>query len=131
MPAVKRQYMWVNYNFMDKELTPIELLVLSRIDEDNRNDKPCTMTNMRFANLFGESMYSIKNAISNLEEKDMIAKEVEYVSGKGRGNRERRLYVNYDIALCEDKKRCHINIDNDSLFDDMTNDISDILIETD
>lgn len=104
MPTIKRRYMWVNYNFMDKGLTPIELLILSRIDEDNRFNKPCTMTNTKLSELFGETLYAVKNAISNLEKKNMITKTVQYVSGNGRGNRERRLYVNYDVAAYKEKK---------------------------
>lgn len=118
MPTVKRRYMWVNYDFMDKGLTPIELLILSRVDEDNRFNKPCTLTNKKLSELFGETLYAVKNAISNLEKKNMITKTVQYVSGKGRGNRERRLYVNHEVAAYKKKKNKKRGDETETLEDD-------------
>lgn len=93
MGTKPRKYIWVNKKYFNTGLKPLDILILSKIEEENTHGRLCSMTNEEFAAMFGETAYAVKQSLSRLEHADMITKDVHYVSGNGRGNRRRDLKV--------------------------------------
>lgn len=93
-----RKYIWVNRSYFNIGLKPLDILILSRIEEDNMHGRCCGLTNKEFSEMFGDTVYAVKKSLSKLEQKDMILKKIYYVKGRGRGTRQRDLMVNNDIG---------------------------------
>lgn len=85
--AVKKSNMGIG-------LKSIEILIISQIDEYTRNGYDCYITNKQFSEMFGESERSIVRAIEKLDDMQIIKRDTKYVSGNGRGNRQRVLTLN-------------------------------------
>lgn len=75
-------------------LKSLDILILSKINEFIRNGCECFVTNEWFAKSFGESVSTVKRSLDRLESKGVISRHTHFVSGNGRGNRQRTLTVN-------------------------------------
>lgn len=92
---MKGNFLAVDKNkYLGKGLKSIEILILAHIEEFQRNGEECYMTNEQFSHKFGESLATIKRAIAKLEEQNIIRRDTTFIEGNGRGNRQRKLYVN-------------------------------------
>lgn len=93
MGTKPRKYIWVNKSYFNTGLKPLDILILSKIDEDNTHGRSCELTNEELADMFGETVYAVKRSLSRLEERGMIDRESSYVSGNGKRNRKREIKV--------------------------------------
>ena len=94
MGTKPRKYIWVNRSYFNIGLKPLDILILSRIEEDNIHGRCCKLTNEELSDMFSDTVYAVKKSLSKLEKKNMILKRLSYVKGHGRGNRQRYLFVN-------------------------------------
>lgn len=93
MGTKPRKYIWVNKSYFNTGLKPLDILILSKIEEDNTHGRSCELTNEELADMFGETVYAVKRSLSRLEERGMIDRESSYVSGNGKRNRKREIRV--------------------------------------
>lgn len=91
MGTKPRKYIWVNRSYFNTGLKPLDILILSKIEEDNTHGRSCELTNEELADMFGETVYAVKRSLSRLEERGMIDRESSYVSGNGKRNRKREI----------------------------------------
>lgn len=89
-----KQFLAVDKSNFNQGLKSIDLMILSQIEEFQRNNCKCYMTNEQLSEAFGESQSTIKLSISKLEEMNVICKETSFVKVNGKGTRQRVLYVN-------------------------------------
>lgn len=99
MTTRPRKYIWVNREYFGIGLKPLDILMLSRIEEDTTHNRYCELTNDDFSDMFVETLYSIKKSLKNLRDKNMIIQDERYVSGVGKANRKRYIVLNDDNGM--------------------------------
>lgn len=87
-------FLKVSKDYFGIGLKSIDLLIVSQIEELEKNKEECFISNGRFANMFGESESTIKRSLDKLEEMKIIKRSTSYVKGNGRANKRRILTVN-------------------------------------
>lgn len=98
MPTRQRKYIWVNREYFGIGLSPLDILMLSRIEEDTTHNRYCELTNDEFSYMFCETLYAIKKSLKNLRDKNMIIQDERYVNGAGKANRKRYIVLNNDTG---------------------------------
>jgi predicted transcriptional regulator len=88
-------FLAINKDYLGIGLKSIDILLISQIEEFQRNKCKCYVTNKQFSEMFGESESTIKRALDKLEECDIIKRTTTFIEGNGRGNRQRVLSVNH------------------------------------
>lgn len=85
--AVKKEY-------MNLGLKSIEILIISQIEEFERKNYQCYLTNEQFSTMFGESVSTIKRTLDRLDDLKIIKRDTSTITGNGRANRRRILSLN-------------------------------------
>jgi len=80
-------------NNFSKGLKPLELLILAQVEEFDRNEKECYMTNKQFADLFSVTQPTVDKALERLEELKLIKRVTQTVTDRGRANKVRKLIL--------------------------------------
>lgn len=93
MKKIEDAFLKVNKDHFGSGLKPLELLILSQIEEFIRNGCECYVTNQQFAEAFSVSLSAVKAAIDRLEELGYIQRVTKVESGHARANRVRRLIL--------------------------------------
>lgn len=93
MPNIPRKYMWVNREYFGTGLKPLDILILSRIEEETTHSRCCKLTNDEFSEMFGETLYAIKTSIAKLKKKGLITQKIAYLSGNGKATKQRYLVL--------------------------------------
>ena len=88
------KFLAVNKEYLGMGLKSIDILIISQVEEYERNKCECFITNEQFASMFGESVSTIKRALDKLDELKIIKRSTSYVEGFGRANRQRVLSLN-------------------------------------
>lgn len=94
MPNIPRKYMWVNREYFNTGLKPLDILILSRIEEETTHSRCCKLTNDEFSEMFGETLYAIKTSIAKLKKNGLVLQKIAYLSGNGRSTKQRYLVLN-------------------------------------
>lgn len=92
-------FLKVNKKYFNKKLKPLEILILSQIEELNKNNRECYLTNEQFAEMFCVSKPTVDSAINKLEKAKYIKRVTTVESSNGCANRVRKL-----VALTVEKK---------------------------
>lgn len=87
-------FLAVNKGYFRMGLKSIDLFIISQIEEFERNECKCFITNRQFSDMFGESESTVKRSLDKLEEWNIIHRETFFVKGNGRANLQRVLSVN-------------------------------------
>ena len=74
--SIKETFFAVNKNYLNQGLKSIDILILSQIEEFDRNKCKCYVTNKQFADMFGESESTIKRALERLETQNILKRDV-------------------------------------------------------
>lgn len=82
-------FLQVDKDLLGKGLKSIDVLILAQVKEFERNKCECYLTNEQFAEMFGESVSTIKRSLDKLEKDKLIKRDTKYVDGNGRANRQR------------------------------------------
>ena len=84
-------FLKVNKNHFNKKLKPLEILILSQVEEFNRNNCKCYLTNKQFAKMFSVSEPTIDSAIDKLEKLGYLKRITNVVNNNGCASRTREL----------------------------------------
>ena len=91
------KFLAVNKQYFDLGLKSLDVLILAQINEFNRNDCECYVTNQQLSDLFNESVRTIARVLDRLEGLNFIKREIVIRKEFGRANRFRVMSVNNDI----------------------------------
>ena len=86
-------FLSINKKYFNIGLKSIDILILSQIEEYQRNNCECYITNQQFSDMFGESVSTIKRSIDKLEQKGMIERKTRSRTDNGKKSKERTLNV--------------------------------------
>lgn len=86
-------FLSINKKYFNIGLKSIDILILSQIEEYQRNNCECYITNQQFSNMFGESVSTIKRSIDKLEQKGMLERKTRSRTDNGKKSKERTLNV--------------------------------------
>lgn len=84
-------FLKVDKAYFGNGLKPLEILILSQIDEYINNGMECYVTDEQFALYFGVTKKTVSNAMKNLEEKGYIKRNTELCNDRGQASRKRTL----------------------------------------
>ena len=87
-------FLAVNNDYLDSNLQPIDILILSKVAEFHRNQCNCCLTNERIAKMFCTTLYSVKASLDRLEENKYITRENIFINNNGRANKQRIIKLN-------------------------------------
>lgn len=94
---IEHKFLAVSKQYLDIGLKSIDIMIIAQIEEFERNNCKCYMTNKQFANILRESESTVKRSIQKLESLNVIKRHTAIVSGNGRANKQRILSLNkYD-----------------------------------
>lgn len=86
-------FLSINKKYFNIGLKSIDILILSQIEEYQRNNCECYITNQQFSDMFGESVSTIKRSIDKLEQKGMLERKTRFRTDNGKKSKERTLNV--------------------------------------
>ena len=86
-------FLSINKKYFNIGLKSIDILILSQIEEYQRNNCECYITNQQFSYMFGESVSTIKRSIDKLEQKGMLERKTRSRTDNGKKSKERTLNV--------------------------------------
>lgn len=86
-------FLSINKKYFNIGLKSIDILILSQIEEYQRNNCECYITNQQFSDMFGESVSTIKRSIDKLEQKGMLERKTRSCTDNGKKSKERTLNV--------------------------------------
>ena len=128
MKPKKRQFLQVDYEIFkligkytkgeDKiTIDHLDCLIIERVDDFQKNNMDCYLTNEQFASIFNTSVSTIKRKISNLCKIGILQSNVFLRSDTGKSSRVRTLKVIYSqIGIC----RSTFNLDEGKTKDEPT-----------
>lgn len=90
---MENKFLAIDKKYFNKEFKSIELLIIAQIEEFERNNCECYITNEQLSDMFGESISTIKRALSSLETKGIIKRKTSTVSNNGQKSKQRILSI--------------------------------------
>ena len=79
--------------FNNKDFSPIDILVMAQIEEFERNNKDCFISDETMAHNFNVSVSTISRSLDYLEKQKYIIKEISYENAKGIIKKKRQLSI--------------------------------------
>ena len=73
------KYLIINKEHFGNGLKAIDLLILSQVEEFERNDRPCYMTDEQFMYITGAGKSAVRDALQRLEDKQIIIRNTKVV----------------------------------------------------
>ena len=116
-----------NRCFGNKDLKDIDMLVLSQIEEFERNKKPCYITNEIMANNFNCNVSTINRSIQKLVELNYIQTKKEYKNIGGKIISTRYIYINKEKWSMQNSnsQQENVSMQNELLKDNIKENIKD------
>lgn len=87
------KFLKVNKKYFNNKLKPLEILILSQIEEFIGNGFECYLTNKQLAEMFCVTEPTVDAALNKLEQLNYITRKTETVSGRGKTNKMRKLLL--------------------------------------
>lgn len=87
------KFLKVNKKYFNNKLKPLEILIISQIEEFIGNGHECYLTNKQFAEMFYVTEPTVDAALNKLEQLKYIIRRTEVVSGHGKTNKMRKLLL--------------------------------------
>lgn len=85
--AINKEYLYIG-------LKSIDILIIAQIEEFQRNECECYVTNKQLSEMFGESEDKIKRSLAKLEKMNIVKRTTTFIEGNGKCNRRRILSIN-------------------------------------
>lgn len=101
---MRNEFLAVDKAYLGRGLKSIDILVMAQIEEFQRNGRRCYMTTEQLSVLFGESERTVERCLERLDKAKRITRKTDFVSGNGRGNRQRILSLPTDANKTETLK---------------------------
>ena len=94
---IEHKFLAVSKQYLDIGLKSIDIMIIAQIEEFERNNCQCYITNKQFADILGESESTVKRSIQKLDKLNIIKRRTNVVNGNGKANKQRILTLNkYD-----------------------------------
>ena len=87
-------FLAINKKYYGTGLRSVDLHIVAFIDNFQRNNKPCYITNQWISEQIGEAESMVKRSLERLEKFNVIKRHTVFRSGNGRNNRHRLLVLN-------------------------------------
>lgn len=87
----KHVYLSVDKAYFGSGLKPVEILIMSQIDEYIEKGLECYITNEQFASDLNVDIKTIKRALDKLEDNGYIERNTNFCSGNGHCGRKRTI----------------------------------------
>jgi DNA-binding Lrp family transcriptional regulator len=91
---IEHKFLAVSKQYLDIGLKSIDIMIIAQIEEFERNNCQCYMTNKQFADILGESESTVKRSIQKLDKLNIIKRRTIVVDGHGKANKQRILTLN-------------------------------------
>lgn len=91
---MENKFLAIDKRYFGTGLKSLDLLIVAHIEEFQRNDCECYLTNQQFCEMFGEDINAVRRSLKKLEDMGVITRNTTFISGNGRSNRQRKLTVN-------------------------------------
>ena len=87
-------FLAMNKKYLSIGLRLIDVFIISQIDEFQRNNCECYLTNKQLSEISGESEDAVKRSINKLEKMNVIKRNTTFIGGNGKATRRRVLILN-------------------------------------
>ena len=91
---IEHKFLAVSKQYLDIGLKSIDIMIIAQIEEFERNNCKCYMTNKQFANILRESESTVKRSIQKLEKLNVITRYTTTIAGNGKTTKQRVLSLN-------------------------------------
>jgi DNA-binding MarR family transcriptional regulator len=88
---IMEKFLKVNKKYLNSNLKPLEILILSQIEEFINNGRDCYITNKQFAEMFNAGTATVARAIDSLVESGYITRNTTIISTRGQASKMRKL----------------------------------------
>ena len=99
---MSKEFLQVNKEWLSNtEFSLLEKLIVAQINEYERNEKVCYMSDKKFADAFGVSTQQVTRAMKKLADNNIIQRNTKTVSNNRKATNYRTLkaIVKYDYSL--------------------------------
>lgn len=86
-------FLAVNKDYFGTGLKSVDMLIISQIEEFERNNCKCFVSNKEFSNMFGESESTIKRSLDKLEDLKIIKRDTINNANGSHKSRQRTLSI--------------------------------------
>lgn len=86
-------FLRVNKKHFNNKLKPLEILIVSQVEEFNRNNRDCYLTNKQFAEMFCVGVATVARTIDSLVESGYLKRSTQLINDNGQASRQRKLSV--------------------------------------
>ena len=93
-------FLAIDKKYFGTGLKSLDLLIVAHIEEFQRNNCECCLTNQQFCEMFGEDINAVKRSIKRLEDIGLVMRQTHYERSSNRsgandkGGRKRMLLIN-------------------------------------
>lgn len=115
---IKSKFLAVKKEYFGKGLKAIDLLILSQVEEFDRNNCTCYMTDEQLMFITGAKSSAVRASLKRLEDKNILVRDTKLVTGNGCANKRRTLYLNknYRDSILKNKI---CNVENQQLINNL------------
>ena len=85
------KFLKVDKKYFNNNLKPLEILILSQIEEFITNGRDCYVTNKQFAQMFNVTEPTVDKALDRLEQLNYIRRLTNFISNRGQASKMRQL----------------------------------------
>lgn len=86
-------FLKVSKKYFNNNLKPLEILILSQIEEFINNGRECYLTNKQFAQMFSVTEPTVDKALDRLEQLNYIRRMTNFISNRGQASKMRQLML--------------------------------------
>ena len=86
-------FLKVSKKYFNNNLKPLEILILSQIEEFITNGRDCYVTNKQFAQMFNVTEPTVDKALDRLEQLNYIRRMTNFISNRGQASKMRQLML--------------------------------------
>lgn len=87
------KFLKVDKKYFNNNLKPLEILILSQIEEFISNGRDCYVTNKQFAAMFNVTEPTVDKALDRLEQLNYIRRMTNFISNRGQASKMRQLVL--------------------------------------
>ncbi len=75
---MENKFLAVEKKYFGAGLRSLDLLIVAHIEEFQRNNCECHLTNQQFCEMFGEDINAVKRSIKRLEDIGLVMRQTNY-----------------------------------------------------
>ena len=90
---IMENFLKVDKKYFNNNLKPLEILIVAQVEEFNRNNRACYLTNKQFAEMFCVGTATVARTIDSLVELGYLKRCTQLINDNGQASRVRHLSV--------------------------------------